>query len=248
MRGDEVLIDQPWRARRDALEAFARELGTNTQFTIKEATTVKDATELDAAFDRARKNGNEGLVLKRIDAPYEAGKRGQSWLKVKKATATLDVVVTAAEQGHGNRAKVISDYTFAVWKDDTLVDVGKAYSGLTDAEIDTLSRHFSETTIEQRGGWRRVTPDVVLEVGFDGIQRSDRHPSGFSLRFPRILKIRTDKLPNECDTVETVEALFFAQVETGHREEPIEPPKPIAKEPHTAKRAQLSLFESDDKK
>ncbi len=248
VRDAEVLVDKPWRTRRDALEAFAREVGTNALFTIKEATTVKDATELDAAFERARKNGNEGLVLKRIDAPYEAGKRGQSWLKVKKATATLDVVVTAAEQGHGNRAKVISDYTFAVWKDDVLVDVGKAYSGLTDPEIDALSRHFTNATIEQRGGWRRVTPDVVLEVGFDGIQRSDRHPSGFSLRFPRILKIRTDKLPDECDTLETVEALFLAQVETGHREDAKEPPEPIgtsAKKPQL--RPQLSLF-GDDKK
>ena len=151
-------------------------------------------------------------MLKRRDALYEAGKRGQAWLKVKKATATLDVVVTAAEQGHGNRAGVISDYTFAVWKDETLVDVGKAYSGLTDAEIEELSRHFLGTTLEQRGGWRKVTPDVVLEVGFDGIQRSDRHASGFALRFPRILKIRIDKTPGDCDTLETVEALFRAQI------------------------------------
>ncbi len=245
VRGDEIFVDKPWSARRKALEEIARDVGKKSAFTIKEAENVADAAAVDAAFDRARKNGNEGLVLKKKDAPYEAGKRGQSWLKVKKATATLDVVVTAAEQGHGGRANVISDYTFAVWKDDALVDVGKAYSGLTDVEIDQLSRRFVETTIETRGGWRTVTPDVVLEVGFDGIQRSDRHASGFSLRFPRILKIRDDKQPDECDTLETVEALYLAQVESGHREEPIAPP-PEKKQTRSA--GQLSLFGDEKKK
>jgi DNA ligase-1 len=245
VRGSDSLVDQPWRDRRAALEEIVKEL--DGSITVKEAATVDGPEALDAAFDRARKAGNEGLVLKRIDAPYEAGKRGQSWLKVKKATATLDVIVTAAEQGHGGRAKVISDYTFAVWKDDKLVDVGKAYSGLTDAEIDTLSRHFVDTTIEQRGGWRRVSPEIILEVGFDGIQRSDRHESGFALRFPRILKIRTDKTIDECDTLETVEALFLAQVETGHREEPIAPPPPKgSKKKKKDDGSQLSLF-GDDK-
>jgi DNA ligase-1 len=241
VRGDRALVDRPWRERRAALEEVHRDVPKRTVFTIKEAADICDAAAVDAAFDRARKNGNEGLVLKRKDSPYEAGKRGQSWLKVKKATATLDVVVTAAEQGHGGRANVISDYTFAVWKDGALVDVGKAYSGLTDPEIDSLSRHFIDATIERRGGWRKVSPDVVLEVGFDGIQRSDRHASGFSLRFPRILKIRSDKKPDECDTIETVEALYLAQVETGHREETIAPPAP--KKKPTKSGPQLSLFE-----
>jgi DNA ligase-1 len=242
VREGDVLVDKPWHERRALLEAVAEELGPSRTFATKTTVSVGDQAALDAAFDEARKNGNEGLVLKRRDALYEAGKRGQSWLKVKKATATLDVVVTAAEQGHGNRAGVISDYTFAVWKDDTLVDVGKAYSGLTDKEIEALSRHFTSSTVEQRGGWRKVTPDVVLEVGFDGIQRSDRHASGFSLRFPRILKIRTDKTPEECDTLENVEALFRAQVESGHREDG---PAPTA--PHVSKvekaSPQLSLFD-----
>jgi DNA ligase-1 len=246
VNGDEVLVDKPWTERRAVLEAIAKEIGPRPAFTTKEVWTVADATALDEAFDRARKNGNEGLVLKRTDALYEAGKRGQAWLKVKKATATLDVVVTAAEQGHGGRAGVISDYTFAVWKEGTLVDVGKAYSGLTDVEIAELSRHFTETTLEQRGGWRKVAPDVVLEVGFDGIQRSERHASGFALRFPRILKIRTDKTIEDCDTLETVEALFQAQVASGHREEPLAPPAPAKKasKPTT----QLSLFGEPVKK
>jgi DNA ligase-1 len=226
VRGDDVLVPRPWSERRAALEAIAAEVGATPAFVVKPAFAVDDAAALDAAFERARKDGNEGLVLKRKDAPYEAGKRGQAWIKVKKATATLDVVVTAAEQGHGKRAGVLSDYTFAVWKDGVLVDVGKAYSGLTDPEIDALSRHFDETTLEARGGFRRVAPDVVLEVGFDGIQRSDRHGSGFALRFPRILRVRSDKTIGECDTLETVEALFAAQVESGHREEPLAAPTP----------------------
>ncbi len=246
VRGADIFVDRPWSERRAALVDVAKIFGKQTAFTIKEAEEVADAAAVDAAFDRARKNGNEGLVLKKKDAPYEAGKRGQSWLKVKKATATLDVVVTAAEQGHGGRANVISDYTFAVWKDGALVDVGKAYSGLTDPEIDALSRHFIETTLELRGGWRKVSPDIVLEVGFDGIQRSDRHASGFSLRFPRILKVRDDKKPDECDTIETVEALYLAQVESGHREEPVVAPAttPSKKKKPTA---QLSLFGEEKK-
>ena len=245
--GDDVLVDRPWSARRAALDGIARDLGKRTAFTIEGRRGGRRRRRVDAAFDRARKNGNEGLVLKRRDAPYEAGKRGQSWLKVKKATATLDVVVTAAEQGHGERANVISDYTFAVWKDGTLVDVGKAYCGLTDPEIDALSRHFVETHTSRRAeAGARSRPTSCSKSGFDGIQRSDRHASGFALRFPRILKVRDDKKPDECDTIETVEALYLAQVESGHREEPVAPPatkrKPLKSTP------QLSLFGEDKKK
>lgn len=237
VRGAEVLVDRPWHERRAALESIARTVDAHAAFAVKEASPVVDRAALDAAFDLARKNGNEGLVLKRRDGPYEAGKRGQSWIKVKQATATLDVAVTAVEQGHGKRAGVLSDYTFAVWREGALVDVGKAYSGLTDAEIDELSAHFARRTLETRGGWRRVKPDVVLEVGFDGIQRSTRHASGFALRFPRIVRVRDDKTVDECDTVETVAALFAAQVESGHREEPLAAPAAASKTS-----PQLSLF------
>ena len=161
-----------------------------------------NATEatLPAAGDRRRvhrgaRRGHEGVVLKREAAPYEAGRRRAcAWqMKVKRAFATLDVVVTAVEQGHGKRARVLSDYTFAVWSGDALVDVGKAYSGLTDAEIEALTRRFESITVERRGGWRRVVPEVVIEVAFDGIQRSRRHASGFALRFPRIARVREDE-------------------------------------------------------
>src|SRR5206468_3838189 len=114
----------------------------------------------------------------------------------------------AAEEGHGKRAGVLSDYTFAVWRDETLVNVGKAYSGLTDAEIEAMTQRLEAITLEQRGGLRAVRPEVVLEVAFDGIQRSTRHASGFALRFPRIVRIRDDKAPEDADRLEAVQSLF----------------------------------------
>jgi DNA ligase-1 len=174
---------------------------------------------IDVPFEAARSRGFEGLVLKRVDAPYDAGRRGQAWLKVKRAFATLDVVVTAAEHGHGRRAGVLSDYTFGVWKDDRIVDVGKAYSGLTDDEIDALGERLRALALEGSSRGRiAVKPEVVLEVAFDGVQPSARHESGYALRFPRIVRIRADKKPEDADRLEGVTALFDAQVATGHRE------------------------------
>jgi DNA ligase-1 len=219
-----VHLDEPWTARRARLESFARDRGPDRAFALHPSaplvlgeSTLAEA--LDAAFDAARARGHEGLVLKRADAAYEAGRRGGAWIKVKKAYATLDVVVTAAEEGHGKRAGVLSDYTFAVWDGDALVNVGKAYSGLTDVEIDAMTRRFTASTVERHGGVRLVRPEVVLEVGFDGVQRSQRHKSGFALRFPRIVRIRDDKRAEEADRIDAVRALFAAQVESGHREE-----------------------------
>jgi DNA ligase-1 len=195
---------------------------------------------------------HEGIVLKRVDATYEAGRRGQAWIKVKRAFATLDVVVTAVEEGSGRRAGTLSDYTFAVWRGEELVNVGKAYSGLTNVEIDAMSRRFERMTIERFGGVRIVRPEVVLEVAFDGIQRSRRHKSGFALRFPRIVRVREDKAPTLADRIEAVLALFAAQVESGHREDSPEA-SPQAREPsprktsrrakpHAKGDAQLDLF------
>jgi DNA ligase-1 len=156
----------------------------------------------------ARRRENEGLIIKDGTSPYTPGRRGKSWLKLKKAFATLDVVVVKAEQGHGKRSHLLSDYTFAV-RDDTgtLRVIGKAYSGLTDAEIETLTEYFTQTTIEQKGRVRQVTPDIVLEIAFDSIQASDRHDSGLSLRFPRIKAIRRDKTPAEIDTLDYAKKL-----------------------------------------
>ncbi len=175
---------------------------------------------LDAEFAGARARGFEGLVLKRLDAPYAAGVRGFAWLKVKKAYATLDVVVVAAERGHGKRAGVLSDYTFAVRDGDELKTIGKAYSGLTDAEIATMTERLQALALaEERRGFIPVRPEIVLEVAFDGLSRSDRHSSGFALRFPRIARIRDDKRPEDADTLDAVRALWEAQLASGHRED-----------------------------
>ena len=150
----------------------------------------------------ARRRGNEGLIIKDASSAYTPGRRGKSWLKLKKAFATLDVVVVKAEQGHGKRSHVLSDYTFAV-RDEAgaLRVIGKAYSGLTDAEIEELTEHFTANTLEEKGRVRTVVPDTVLEIAFDSIQASSRHDSGLSLRFPRIKAIRRDKSPAEIDTL-----------------------------------------------
>jgi DNA ligase-1 len=150
-------------------------------------------------------------MVKDPGSAYQPGTRGRWWLKLKRPGATLDAVVVAVEYGHGKRAGVLSDYTFAVRDGDRLVPIGKAYSGLTDAEIARLTRHFLDTTVEDRGALRVVQPTVVLEVAFDTIQRSDRHASGYALRFPRILRIRDDKPVGEINTREDVRLLYERQ-------------------------------------
>ncbi|MBY0503782.1 MAG: ATP-dependent DNA ligase [Bryobacteraceae bacterium] len=171
---------------------------------------LAELPSLEEEFNAARKRGNEGLLLKRRGTIYEPGKRGNYWLKVKKAFGTLDVVVTAAEQGHGRRATMLSDYTFAVRDGDRFLNVGKAYSGLTDDEIRELTRVLRGLTQEKYGRVMLVRPEVVLEVAFDGIQKSPRHKSGFALRFPRILRWRQDKSPADADTLAAVQALYTA--------------------------------------
>jgi DNA ligase-1 len=222
------LLGLPWSERRARLEALALELGQTGAIVVNPAAPLpRDEglqAALDAAFQQARGRGHEGLVLKRGDALYEGGRRGQAWIKVKRAHATLDVVVVAAEEGQGRRAGVLSDYTFAVWQERApdavpeLVPIGKAYSGLTDEEIDAVTRTLEEITIARRGAVHLVRPEIVLEVAFDGIQRSSRHASGFALRFPRIVRVRDDKRPEEADRIAAVEAIFDAQVASGHRE------------------------------
>jgi DNA ligase 1 len=172
---------------------------------------LSSAEQLEQAYVDARARGNEGVMLKAAASVYQPGRRGLAWLKLKRELATLDVVVTSAEYGHGKRAGILSDYTFAVRDGDTLKNVGKAYSGLTDAEIARLSNYFHEHTIEDFGGWRTVEPSVILEVAFNNLMRSDRHASGFAMRFPRIMRIRDDKPVEEIDTLARVEELYNAQ-------------------------------------
>jgi DNA ligase 1 len=167
--------------------------------------------QLERYFEQAMARGNEGLMIKDLQSPYMPGRRGRWWLKLKRELATLDVVVTAAEFGHGKRIHVLSDYTFAVRKGEELVNIGKAYSGLTDTEIAELTKWFLAHTTADQGHLREVEPKIVLEVAFNAIMRSDRHGSGFALRFPRIVRVRQDKLPEEIDTVQQVEQIYKRQ-------------------------------------
>jgi DNA ligase 1 len=167
--------------------------------------------ELENFFTAAQARGNEGLMIKDLASPYTPGRRGKSWLKMKRELATLDVVVTAVEWGHGKRINVLSDYTFAVRDGERLVNIGKAYSGLTDVEIAEMTRWFLEHTIDDQGFRREVEPKIVLEVAFNNVMKSDRHESGYALRFPRIVRLRPDKLPEEADTIERAEEIFQQQ-------------------------------------
>src|SRR6202051_1049626 len=170
--------------------------------------TANSADEIETLFTAARERGNEGLMLKDLDSLYTPGRRGKSWLKMKRELATLDVVVTAVEYGHGKRIGVLSDYTFAVWNGEALVNIGKAYSGLTDAEIAEMTQWFLAHTISDQGLRLEVEPKIVLEVGFNNMMRSTRHESGYALRFPRIVRLRPDKFPQDADTIDTVKKIY----------------------------------------
>ena len=167
--------------------------------------------DIENLFAAARARGNEGLMIKDLDSRYSPGRRGKSWLKLKRELATLDVVVTAVEYGHGKRIGVLSDYTFAVWDGDRLVNIGKAYSGLTDAEIAEMTQRFFKHVTRDEGLRLQVEPTIVLEVAFNNMMRSTRHESGYALRFPRIVRLRPDKRPEDADTIETVREIYSRQ-------------------------------------
>jgi DNA ligase 1 len=240
--GGELLIDLPLRERGWVLDELLgaerktiHHRGTESQrkakiwqgklsFGIEEETALvsiirapvfraASPEELEELFAAAQARGNEGLMIKDLDSTYTPGKRGKSWLKMKRELATLDVVVTAVEYGHGKRIGVLSDYTFAVWdaNKERLVNIGKAYSGLTDVEISEMTQWFLEHTIEDQGFRRTVEPRIVLEVAFNNMMKSDRHDSGYALRFPRIVRLRPDKAAEEADTIERAREIFATQ-------------------------------------
>jgi len=212
------LLKAPLSERRELL----RELALPPQFQVSEVSPAHSPEEIEQVFQAARLRLNEGLMVKDPASFYTPGRRGMFWFKLKKELATLDVVVVAAELGHGKRNHVLSDYTFAVRDDTTgqLLTIGKAYSGLTDVEIAELTEHFKQNTLAEHGRYRRVKPDVVLEIAFDSIQPSTRHESGLALRFPRIKAIRRDKTAEAIDTVSYARRLA---------EERIGPPPAAAK-------------------
>jgi DNA ligase 1 len=206
---------------------------------INSSYKISDSIEqVIALFNESKDIGHEGLVVKDPLSQYHPGKRGRYWMKLKKELDTIDVVIVIAEYGHGKRAGVLSDYTFAVIdeKDDDnhylnlndndnnylensrLKTIGKAYSGLTDKEIDEMTERLREIIVEDNGNRILVKPEIVLEVAFDTIQKSDRHNSGFALRFPRIKNIRTDKSLKDIDTLEKVKQIYKNQVYVKHKE------------------------------
>ena len=207
--GGKILIDEPLAERRRILEELAPGSGP---LRLSQGKIFTEASLLDEEFDHARARGNEGLMIKSPSSSYKPGRRGREWLKLKRAIATLDVAVTAVEVGHGKRRHLLSDYTFAVRRsneEEELLNIGKAYSGLTDQELLELTEWFKTHTLQEfaHGRVRVVEPSIIIEVTFDRVQPSKRHKSGYALRFPRILRLRPDKTTRDIDTLETVRRL-----------------------------------------
>lgn len=202
---DTSLLKTPLAERRRRLDSLTLE----EPLLRAVLTRAFNPEEIEAAFLAARERGNEGLMAKDPSSLYTPGRRGLSWIKLKKDFSTLDVAVVAVEYGHGRRNKVLSDYTFAVRDElnDTLLPIGKAYSGLTDREIADLTARFINLAISRRGNRIEVEPAIVIEVTFDSIQPSDRHASGLALRFPRIKRVRWDKTVRDVDTLTTARRL-----------------------------------------
>jgi DNA ligase-1 len=224
-RDDAFLLDEPLAARRALLaKIFAEPRGTAAivvaEWRSLDVARGDGTATVQALFAAARERGNEGVMFKRSDAPYAPGRRGKWWLKLKRELATLDCVVVGVEWGHGRRSQVLSDYTFAVRGPSGLVPIGKAFSGLTDAEIAEMTAWFlahrlpaeeaARAYAELRLGRNEIVvePRIVVEIAFDIVQRSTLHASGFSLRFPRIVRLRPDKPASEADTLAGVSEIY----------------------------------------
>jgi DNA ligase-1 len=194
-------------ARRKELETFAESI-TCEEFHLSPLVAAKSWSELEALREDSRERRVEGLMLKRKNAPYGAGRKKGDWWKWKVAPYTVDAVLVYAQQGHGRRAGLYTDYTFSVWREKELVPIAKAYSGLSDAEIRKVDRWIRQHTLDSHGPVRVVQPELVFEIAFEGINPSKRHKSGIAVRFPRILRWRMDKPATEADSLETVRALL----------------------------------------
>jgi DNA ligase-1 len=224
----ELLMDMPLRDRRARLEGLGARTPSGLRLNVTGVREVRTAEEISAAFDAAKSRRNEGLMLKDPQSAYLPGRRGKNWLKIKTHLPTLDGVVTAAEHGHGKRRSLLSDYTFAVWDRDPadsnaqLVNIGKAYSGVTDAEIAQLTELFKSIAHHTDGRVYWVRPQVVMEIAFDQIQRSARHASGYALRFPRIKRIRWDKRPEDADRLARVQEIHASESNTSRDAAPRE--------------------------
>jgi DNA ligase 1 len=191
---ERLLVSLPWAARE--------------RMPVSPVAAAERWEQVAEAYEASRERAAEGLMLKRLDSPYRVGRRGGDWWKWKVEPFTVDAVMVYAQRGHGKRASLYTDYTFAVWKDGELVPFAKAYTGLTDAEIRKVDAWVRRNAIQRFGPVRTVKPELVFELAFEGIQRSPRHKSGIAVRFPRILRWRTDKRPEEADSLETIEAML----------------------------------------
>lgn len=217
---DDLLFDRPLGERRSRLESWVARVPAATRENVLLAVATFVAVGgaiqargplLEAAFEAARARGNEGLMIKSVASPYTPGRRGRQWFKLKKELATLDCVVVAVEYGHGKRNHVLSDYTFAVRDGDRLATIGKAYSGLTDAEIASMTQWFLAHAVLNDGRRLIVEPQIVVEIAFDVIARSTLHDSGLAMRFPRVVRLRPDKDASQASTL----AEAMALVDTG---------------------------------
>ncbi len=198
---------QPLEHRRAALASLLAQ----TDDPRLRVSAALDATSWETLAElrgRAHSRGVEGLMLKRRDSPYRVGRTREDWWKWKIDPYRVDAVLVYAQRGHGRRASLYTDYTFAVWQDNALVPFAKAYSGLTDAEIREVDAFIRGNTVEKFGPVRSVAPKLVFEIGFEGIQRSTRHKSGVAVRFPRMLRIRSDKRIEEADTLARLRELI----------------------------------------
>jgi DNA ligase-1 len=198
----------PLRDRRERLEALVHALPAGAPVHLSPIVSVTTWAELAAARESARDREAEGLMLKRAESAYGVGRRGSDWWKWKVSPLTVDAVLVYAQAGHGRRAGLYTDYTFAVWDGDTLVPFAKAYSGLTDAELREVDRFVRAHTREKFGPVRTVEPQLVFELAFEGIQESTRHKSGLAVRFPRMTRWRRDKSARDADSLDAVRTLL----------------------------------------
>ena len=208
--GGEDVRSRPLGERRAALEPLLAPLEPEGTIRISERLRPRDWSEADELRRRARERGIEGLMLKRLDAPYEGGRPRGSWWKWKIDPRVIDAVLVHAQAGHGRRAGLLTDYTLALRDGESLVPVAKAYSGLSDAELVEVDRILRRTIVGRRGPVRIVEPSLVFEIAFEGVQRSPRHRSGLAVRFPRILRWRRDKTPADADSLATLAAMADA--------------------------------------
>jgi DNA ligase 1 len=206
--GGDDLRERALAERRERLATLIRATPAAGRLLLSPAVAASSWDGVRAAQAAARERSAEGLMLKRLDAPYGVGRRKGGWWKWKVEPFTVDAVLIYAQQGHGRRAALYTDYTFGVWDGDDLVPFAKAYSGLADDEIRKVDAFVRRNTLERFGPVRTVRPELVFELAFEGIQRSARHRSGVAVRFPRMARWRTDKRAADADSLATVLALL----------------------------------------